>query len=30
MANNLLDKAYGASEMDPSTVALFSYIEEKS
>jgi glucose-6-phosphate isomerase len=30
MANNLLDKASGASEMDPSTVALFSYIEEKS
>jgi glucose-6-phosphate isomerase len=30
MANNLLDKESGASDMDPSTKALFSYIEEKS
>ena len=30
MANNLLDKAAGASKMDPSTKALFSYIEQKS
>jgi glucose-6-phosphate isomerase len=30
MANNLLDKDSGASDMDPSTKALFSYIEEKS
>ncbi|MGB2172874.1 MAG: glucose-6-phosphate isomerase [Porticoccaceae bacterium] len=30
MANSLLDKDSGASEMDPSTKALFSYIEQKS
>lgn len=30
MANNLLDKESGASDMDPSTKALFSYIEGKS
>ena len=30
MANSLLDKDSGATEMDPSTKALFSYIEETS
>ena len=30
MANNLLDNESGASAMDPSTKALFSYIEQKS
>ena len=30
MANSLLDKDSGAAEMDPSTKALFSYIEQKS
>ena len=30
MANSLLDKDSGAAEMDPSTKALFSYIEPKS
>jgi len=30
MANNLLDKDSGAADMDPSTKALFSYIEEQS
>ena len=30
MANSLLDKNSGATDMDPSTKALFSYIEEHS